>query len=744
MSLKEYDSNGGGALPDADPTGYVPGSTPLDVVRSEFQILPLAAIVASLTNPRKHFDPAALAELAESIKTSGVHQPVIVRPLPGDRVLETGRAVRFELVAGERRLRASVLAGVPTIPALVRTLTDDQVLELQIVENLQRADLSELEEAEGYAALMQHNGISADQVGTKIGKSRSHVYGRLKLLDLCQECKEALRAGQIDASRALLIARIPDGKLQQKALAEATRENPYNKDVCSVRELASWLQQNVMLRLESAPFGITEVRLIEGAGSCKECPKRTGANPDLFAEVNSADLCTDPTCYARKCEAHRGQMEAKAQAKGMVFVDGKEARGIIKYNGAQLNGYTSLAQVREDVANPAKGTRAPTLRELLGKDAPAPVLIEHPWTKELIEAVPTAEAEAMLLARGLIADTAKATKARRDIADEIEDLQKDAARAIGIEYRQNALAALRAAVLATPPKQAPALLTKALLSAWLVELSEELATDDVTAMFDVEFDDNASGQEAMRLHIESSDTATLMRALVIYMVLEDGHYPRWGDADAVPPPKMFEGLAPAVKVDLAALQLAAKAKVRAGVAEKVRALKTEQKMQEANALVPLSPAAQAQTTGGGQAKPNAKAKKPKLSAAQAQASIAAALQESESESKPGAAVAAQGIEGPVADALAVGARVRVTDDIDKLPTTLYKWAGKEGTITRANLDDLPDYWVAGVDVTFKGRHGGVACFNSQWLEVVNPGINPAAAPVPLKAWPFPPLSKTGT
>ena len=160
----------------------------------KFMFLDLALIEPSRTNPRKTFDAAKLQELATSIKAIGLHQPVVVRPLPASRVADTSidtatgkpRKVRptYELVCGERRYRASKLAGMDDISALIRDLTDDQVMEIQIVENLQRDDLSELEEAEGYEQLMKHSGLTADQVGEKIGKSRAYVYARLKLIDL--------------------------------------------------------------------------------------------------------------------------------------------------------------------------------------------------------------------------------------------------------------------------------------------------------------------------------------------------------------------------------------------------------------------------------------------------------------------------------------------------------------------------------------------------------------------------------
>jgi len=224
----------------------------------ELQTLALSSIVESNFNPRKNFNLVKLAELAESIKASGVHQPILVRPLPGARVAETDRGVQFEIVAGARRFRASQQAGAATIPAILCHLSDNAALEAALLENLQRDDLTALEEAEGFEAL-QATGATVDGIASKIGKSRSYVFARLKLLDLSVECKEAMRAGQIDASRALLIARIPDTTLQTKALAEATRVD-YLGAVCSLRAFASWLQASVMLKLDKATFSITDPR----------------------------------------------------------------------------------------------------------------------------------------------------------------------------------------------------------------------------------------------------------------------------------------------------------------------------------------------------------------------------------------------------------------------------------------------------------------------------------------------------
>lgn len=602
---------------------------------TEFANIALPLIVSSLTNPRKTFNAANLTELANSIKATGVHQPILVRPLPGSRVEETSwepgtvqrRAVRptYEIVAGERRYRASKQAGVETIPAMIRELDDDQVLEIQIIENLQRDDLTELEEAEGYQALMEHSQIRAEDVGGKIGKSRSYVYARLKLLDLSLECKQALREGQIDASRALLIARIPDGALQAKALEEATRKGGFENEVPSVRSLQTWLKQNVMLYLDKATFKITDARLVKQAGSCKDCPKRTGADPDLFADVHSADMCTDPACYHGKEEAHRSALVAQAEKKGMRLIEGKEARQIVTYRGI-LDGYLPLSQVREDAAtlvgSMKEGLRAPTLRELLGKDAPSPVLIEHPQTKEMIEAVPIDEAEALLVARGLI----KATKAQNDkvriLEEDIEDLQSMVKQRTEHAVTQARYHAVRDGIHATPDGNVAKLLTGDVLREWLqAQLGSYIEAEEMAAMLGYTFQEDEDEDDSLCMHIRAASTATLMRALLIYLLSEDK--PRFLNKSNEP--TIVKALAQAMELDVTAIEKEAAASVKAEVTQELKRLKGELK-----AATTATPVAASESSTGGEGGEKTKAtkapaRKPKLSAAEAMSGIAAAM-----------------------------------------------------------------------------------------------------------------------
>ncbi|MCW5323710.1 ParB/RepB/Spo0J family partition protein, partial [Verminephrobacter aporrectodeae subsp. tuberculatae] len=210
-------------------------TTPQDT-GAQMRMVRVELIQESPSNPRKHFDQVKLRELAESIQASGVHQPILLRPLPGMHDAPDDAPVPiYELVVGARRLRACKIAQVVDVPAMIRKLTDQQALEIQVIENLQREDVTELEEAEGYEMLIGTSGLTVEQVAAKIGKSRSYVYTRLKVLDLCQQARKALREGQIDFSRGLLIARIPDEVLQIKALDYCTRAD-YTGDLPGYRD----------------------------------------------------------------------------------------------------------------------------------------------------------------------------------------------------------------------------------------------------------------------------------------------------------------------------------------------------------------------------------------------------------------------------------------------------------------------------------------------------------------------------
>ncbi|MDE3060232.1 MAG: ParB/RepB/Spo0J family partition protein [Pseudomonadota bacterium] len=164
--------------------------------------LPVAKLYPSPFQPRTHFDDATLAELAESIRKNGIMQPAIVRP-------SANRAGHYEIIAGERRWRGAQLAGLEQMPAIVRDITDRQALELALVENVQRQDLSALEEANGYQRLMEEFDYTQEELSTIIGKSRSHVANLLRLLSLPDEVKAMLDKGELTAGHARALIGLP-------------------------------------------------------------------------------------------------------------------------------------------------------------------------------------------------------------------------------------------------------------------------------------------------------------------------------------------------------------------------------------------------------------------------------------------------------------------------------------------------------------------------------------------------------
>jgi ParB/RepB/Spo0J family partition protein len=281
----------------------------------------IAKLRASPDN-RKRFNEQALQELAESIKAMGVAQAILIRP-----VTPTAEApAEYEIVAGERRFRASKLAGKTHIPALCRKLSDLDAAKIRILENLQREDPHPMEEAEGYQLLMLQHGFTADQVAYEVNRSRSYIYGRLKLCALGLEVRELFLNDKLSASTALLIARIPAWKLQAKAAREILNP-PYSSEAMSYRQAVTHIQQRYMLDLGTAVFSLTDAKLLAAAGACTKCPKRAGNQPEVFEGV-SPDLCTDPDCFAEKKAAHYNATITAANKKGIPVHEAAEAHAM--------------------------------------------------------------------------------------------------------------------------------------------------------------------------------------------------------------------------------------------------------------------------------------------------------------------------------------------------------------------------------------------------------------------------------
>jgi len=185
----------------------------------EQKVVAIDMIASSSLNPRKDFDATELAELADSIRQKGLVQPIVVRP---------GPAGGYEIVAGERRWRAAQQAGLHTVPVIVRELNDQEMLELAIIENVQRTDLNAIEEAAGYHDLMDRFSYTQERLAEVIGKSRSHVANTVRLLKLPDPVRNLVREGKLTAGHARALVGRPD--------AEALAERIVAKDM-NVREV---------------------------------------------------------------------------------------------------------------------------------------------------------------------------------------------------------------------------------------------------------------------------------------------------------------------------------------------------------------------------------------------------------------------------------------------------------------------------------------------------------------------------
>jgi ParB family chromosome partitioning protein len=177
------------------------------------RVLPIAFLRPNRFQPRKRFSEDDLRDLTDSIREKGVLQPILVRPVKGE-------ANAYEIVAGERRWRASQLAKLHDVPVVIREMTDAEALELAIVENVQRADLNAIEEAAAYHELMDRFGYTQEKISNEVGKSRSHVANTLRLLRLPESVKAMVREGQLTAGHARTLLNVEDPEKRALEIVE--------------------------------------------------------------------------------------------------------------------------------------------------------------------------------------------------------------------------------------------------------------------------------------------------------------------------------------------------------------------------------------------------------------------------------------------------------------------------------------------------------------------------------------------
>lgn len=229
--------------------------------------LKISEIEPNRSQPRKEFDEKALSELAESISKHGLLQPLLVRPLP---------LGGYQIVAGERRYRACRMAGITEVPVIIRELGDTETMEIALIENLQREDLTPIEEALGYQVLIDEHGFSQEEVAQSVGKSRPAIANSLRLLKLPQSILDLVSDGKISAGHARALLTLEDEKLMQELAEEIIK-----KDL-SVRQVEKICKQKPKPEKEEVPekkpsfYSMVELALNESLGRKIKVNKNKG------------------------------------------------------------------------------------------------------------------------------------------------------------------------------------------------------------------------------------------------------------------------------------------------------------------------------------------------------------------------------------------------------------------------------------------------------------------------------------
>lgn len=334
----------------------------------------IARLLPSATQPRQLFDAVEMRGLVESVRTHGVIQPLLVRQREDGGI---------EIVDGERRWRAAKEVGLPTAPAIFKAPPEHELLEIQLIANLQRDDLTPMEEAAGYQRLLALRDAEAKPVYTvekivhAVGKPRDRIYFRLKLLRLPPLAREHLARDESLASVCEVIGSLPTATMRERA-AEEILKPILQSGPMTHKQALEHVRNHFMRSLAGAPFDQGDAELVPvkldeetgervAGGACTDCPMRTGNMPE--GNVKRPDVCTNPSCFAAKTDAHWARVNAGATEQGKRFLSESETLDVMESDGSVRfeSGYVDLSDrpdrgtVRDDVA------KLPTWRRLLSE-----------------------------------------------------------------------------------------------------------------------------------------------------------------------------------------------------------------------------------------------------------------------------------------------------------------------------------------------------------------------------------------
>lgn len=342
----------------------------------ELRLVKLAEIQVSKTNPRKIFDKQAQDELTESIKEHGVLQPILIRP---DKK-------GFELVCGERRFRSATAAGLESIPATIREVSDDEAFELQIIENLERKDVHPLEEAEAFKKMLECGRYTLTDIAAKMAKPENFITQRLKLNDLIIDIKEDFYTGELGVGHAFEIARLAPE--MQEGIFKFYKDKYGVKGYGTLKNLQQEISNHSM-DLKKALFDLDID--FKHAKACNGCASRSASNPQLFPEMEGKDTCFNKNCFNAKKAEHIDNRAIEIMTSGKDILLGKDSynnpsdtiqKAAVKFNMPILKEYTDYNTVQKPDYEKVK------LFVTAGSDAGKTMNV---WVKKQSESDPTVD-----------------------------------------------------------------------------------------------------------------------------------------------------------------------------------------------------------------------------------------------------------------------------------------------------------------------------------------------------------------
>lgn len=333
---------------------------------TQFKNIHLTDITPDPNQPRKFIDQESLTELTESIRTKGVIQPIVVRE-------NAAGTPHYMIVCGERRYKASVLAGTVDIPAIIRELSDRDAMELQIIENLQRRDVHPMEEAIAFAQLSET--FSNEEIALRVGKNVRFVTNRICLTDLCEQAQQLFYDGHMTLHQALILVRIDQDTQQtiiNERLPDDWTENKTNYPDWNIGNV-EYIVHRKFNKLNGEYFDPTNDKIYPEKGACTGCQYNSANNPTLFDE-GQEPLCTNSTCFSIKKEKH---FDATLQAE--MSLAGTEFRGVVM--GKHTYDFGNNIEVPKQILAKYKVDVifSNSLKEI---EDPGPLLTPEEWEEE--------------------------------------------------------------------------------------------------------------------------------------------------------------------------------------------------------------------------------------------------------------------------------------------------------------------------------------------------------------------------